>query len=106
MDKKGTIISIIGYLTVAVLILLFGFMGFMVFQDVTHEVKNFKAYQSFCEDKPNFCYCSTIFGFPEECQFKTSWSSQNGFSEDTMALCELAKDLKDKEQLFKAGCLE
>jgi len=65
------------------------------------EVEKYKAYKEFCEERPTFCYCSLRNG---GCEYKTSWSSQEGLSEDIKALCELANKLEDKEILFKAGC--
>jgi len=64
------------------------------------DIKEYTAYKDFCEDRTNFCYCSSWNG----CEFKTSWSSINGLSEDTKALCELATKLNDKKILFKVGC--
>ena len=67
---------------------------------VWEEHQNYLKYKAFCEDKPNFCYCDNGI----VCEFKTSWSSQTRFSNETLALCKLAKELNDKETMFKAGC--
>lgn len=63
------------------------------------DYKEVKAYKEFCATRPSFCFCSTW-----ECQFKTSWNSLEGLSQDTKELCVLANSLKDKETMFKAGC--
>jgi len=81
-----------------VLILIAGAFGFKY---VKEEYDKNKVYDKFCEERPNFCYCG--WG---GCEFKTSWDSMKGLSEDTKELCELAKSLNDKEIIFKAGCEE
>ena len=65
------------------------------------ESKQLKAYENFCEIRPTFCYCNFV-----SCQFKTSWSSVNGFSNDTKELCKLAKEFEDKKTIFRVGCEE
>ena len=96
MNKKGLIKETLGLIFCLILISALVYLLIII---VITEAKNFEEYQSFCEQRPNFCYCS--YG---ECEFKTSWSSINGFSQDTKDLCELATKLEDKKILFKVGC--
>lgn len=77
-------------------------VGFYYFMDsMLDDYSRFQAYKNFCEERPNLCYCSL---WESGCEFKTSWSSVNGLSNDTKELCELAKVLKDKKTLFRVGC--
>lgn len=107
-NSKGKIdiLSIIAVLGILVGISMF----IMVALD---DVRNYKEYKTFCNKRPNFCYCSFRDG---GCTFRaqTIKSAQyvNGvltktsssMSNDTLELCKLAKKLDDRETLFKAGC--
>jgi hypothetical protein len=78
-----------------------------------NDIQEYSQYKSFCEERPSFCYCDWA-----ECTFKTSTSistqyingklikNQSQMSEDTIALCELAKELNDKKLIFETGCEE
>jgi len=81
---------------VALVFLVFG-VSFML----QEEREEYQKYKDFCENRPDFCYCSWI-----QCEFKTLWSSTDGFSEDTRELCKLAIELKDKKTIFRVGCEE
>jgi len=85
---------------IAVLILIgMGVGAYYLINSMIDDYQEYKTYQNFCEERPTFCYCDYL-----SCEFKTSWSSVSGLSNDTIALCDLATKLKDKETLFKAGC--
>lgn len=106
MNKKVLIVQILYFLVVLIATILI--YSWLWKDDITV----YKSYKSFCEDKPDFCYCS----FWEGCTFKTQYSSYSqtingelidssaGFSEDTKALCELATKLNDKKTIFDIGC--
>ena len=72
------------------------------------DYKEYNAYKNFCENRPNFCYCSLL----DNCEFKiqTSQKCINNncnellLSNNTLELCKLAEELNDKNMLFKAGC--
>jgi len=81
------------------LMILLALTMLQVCNSLYDEKKQFDTYKNFCKDRPNFCYCDSI-----SCEYKTSWSSTNGLSEDTKELCEIAKQLNDKKMLFKIGC--
>lgn len=57
--------------------------------------KEYKVYSEFCETRPTLCYCGV-----RGCEMRT----ENEFSDDKKALCELAKSIGDKKTLFKVGC--
>ena len=69
---------------------------------------NYNTYKDFCSDKPSICYCSGFL----ICEFKTSSSQHclNGncseyiLDKNTIELCKIAKELNDKEIMFKVGC--
>ena len=95
MNKKGSWTqTLLSVLFICCLIIL-------VHQFVQPKIDDYKAYREFCKERPNFCYCSLSSG---GCEYKISWNSKDGPSEDTKALCELAKELEDKKTIFKAGC--
>lgn len=109
MNKKANIYKLL-YTTI-IIILLFG--GIYFFGTIAkQEWIRYNAYKEFCDERPNFCYCS---GF--ECDYKvSSWTSTStlngeiienseGMSKESEELCELAKELNDKKMLFKVGCL-
>lgn len=103
MNKKGlfqwlyTILGII--LLVVVLIFLIKFTG--------SEYVNIKAYQKFCEERPEFCYCNF---YQCEYRFESNKRCINGYcydlesSKNLKELCDLAEYLEDKAMLFKAEC--
>lgn len=100
MNKKANVITAlirlicwIGLIVCIIWIISVGYKDYQMY----------KIYTNFCEDKPNFCYCDWFTTY-RRCEFKSQWSSQTGLSNETIQLCELAKSLKDKETLFKAGC--
>lgn len=70
------------------------------------EYETQQIYSNFCDSRPTFCYCNAV-----GCEFKTSSSStwtngiliNNSMSEDTIALCKIATERKDKETIFKVG---
>lgn len=95
MNKKGLIGILLKLIFVALLLLLM----FYSFNYIKKEYHEEKQYSKFCEERPNFCYCDYV-----GCEYKISWSSINGLSEDTKDLCKLAKKLEDKKMLFKARC--
>lgn len=87
---------------ILVLVMLgFGVGIHFLVSDMINEYQEYKIYKDFCEQRPNFCYCSFDSG---GCEFKTSWSSITGLSNDTLELCDLATKLNDKETLFKVSC--
>jgi hypothetical protein len=98
MDKKGLswfqAFILFGLLIIALIGMLH--LG----QKLIDEHNQYREYKQFCEERPTFCYCNLLGG----CEFKTSWSSLDGLSEDTKALCELANKLDDKKIIFRAGC--
>jgi len=87
---------------------------YLIFWVLSPTIAEYNIYNDFCNERPNFCYCSLwdMGG----CEFKTlSYSStqmtngvltnsSSGMSEDTKALCELATKLEDEEMIFKVGC--
>lgn len=83
-----------------VLLVILGVFGYKI---LSEEWNDYQEYKQFCHERPNFCYCSLSSG---GCEYKLSWNSVDGLSEDTKALCKLAKKLDDKEMEFKAGCGE
>jgi len=96
MNKLGGIGG--GFFAIT-LFLILGYILYLVLPPAIDEVRDYWKYEDFCEERPNFCYCS--FG---ECEFKKSWSSTEGLSQDTKDLCKLAKELEDKKTIFKVGC--
>ena len=92
-NKKGGII--VGVLFLMISILFFYGIYFVV----NTELNEYNIYKDFCEERPTFCYCSLF-----ECEFKTLWSSRDGFSEDTKELCKIVKELNDTKMAFKIGC--
>jgi hypothetical protein len=85
---------------IALIVLTLMLVGIFWLVDYTSkEVYEYSQYKDFCEQRPSFCYCSWF-----SCEFKTSWSSVTGFSNETKELCDLATKLNDKETLFKVGC--
>ena len=95
-NKKGFMLNLIVdiiFIVVLLVIVCYFLPG------VLKEREQQKAYTEFCKERPNFCYCDYF-----SCEFKTSWSSVTGFSEDTKDLCKLAKSLNDTKTIFKAGC--
>ena len=102
--KKGqsNIVNISLFIIIVLIIILVNI--FLWYPDY----KEYKVYKNFCDDKPDFCYCS----FFEGCEFKTQTSQKciNGncdellLSDNTLELCKLAEELNDKEILFKVGC--
>ena len=97
-NKKGLIGLIVTICWILIIVLIVIFL-FIQIPKVVKEREQNKAYNAFCEERPCFCYCNYF-----SCEFKTSWSSQTGFSNETIELCNLAKKLNDKEMIFKAGC--
>ena len=96
MNKKAWIFNLIGsFILIFVLVTILS----LIIPPGIKEYKIYKEYKVFCEERPTFCYCSH-----SGCEFKTSWSSQTGFSKETIELCNLAKKLNDKVILFRAGC--
>ena len=93
-NKKG-----LGFLDLIVLVIIILLISVFVVPPVTKELKQMKAYKDFCKERTDFCYCDYF-----SCEFKTSWSSVTGFSEDTKDLCNLAKSLNDTKTQFQAGC--
>ena len=107
MENKAQIIQgilvllIIGVLFLGIFYLLGGFT----------DLKQYREYKSFCQERQDFCYCE--WG---ECEFMTQTSystnyvngnlinNSSSMSEDTIELCKLAKSLDDKEILFRTGC--
>ena len=90
--------------TIAVIILIgMGVGAYYLVNSMIDDYQEYKTYQNFCEDRPTFCYCSF---HSMGCEFKTSWSSQSGFSNETKELCDLAIKIKDKETIFQVGCNE
>jgi len=92
MSVVGKIIVLLGMALIVFILFIFGLF-------LSNSYKEYNTYKTFCEDKPEFCYCSMF-----ACEYKTQWSSVNGLSNDTIELCELANKLNDKETFFKAGC--
>jgi hypothetical protein len=92
-NKKGFIFDLI------VLVIIMFLIGVFVVLFAIKEIKEMNAYKDFCKERTDFCYCDYF-----SCEFKTSWSSVTGFSEDTKDLCELAKSFNDTKTIFKAGC--
>jgi len=100
MNKKG----FLGYLVSAIVFLSI----LLIAIPITYkETKQNFAYHSFCDTRPSFCYCGII-----SCEFRTLRTEKytngelisNEFSNDTLALCDLAKELKDKKTIYKVGC--
>jgi hypothetical protein len=108
MNEKGHILSII--IAIIILIIVLVIVVFAT-KHIIKDMKDYQRYKSFCNERPNFCYCSW-----EECEFKTMSFSSTGFtngiqtsnssgmSEDTIELCKLAKELNDKKMEFRIGC--
>jgi hypothetical protein len=95
-NKKGFMLNlIVDIIFIIVLLIVVVFFAPAVLKEREQQ----KAYTEFCKERPDFCYCEYF-----SCEFKTSWSSVTGFSEDTIALCKLAKSLNDTKTEFKAGC--
>ena len=91
MNNKAILGQIIFVIVVLGILLVVGY----------YTSKDYREYKSFCKERPTYCYCSL-----GNCEFKTSWSSFNGFSNETKELCDLAIKLEDKEMIFKVGCEE
>ena len=91
--------QMLGWMFGIALIMVMVYTIYTLSVSVYHDVSDYNKYKDFCEDRTNFCYCS--YG---ECDFKTSYSSISGMSNDTKDLCALAKELNDKQVLFRTGC--
>lgn len=91
--------SIVVAIVFLIILVGLGALAFWSLSIAYYDYKEYKTYKNFCEDKPTFCYCEF-----DSCGFKTSWSSETGFSNYTLELCDLATKLNDKETLFKVGC--
>ena len=96
-NKKGELI--LSFVVSFILIVFLIIVLIMIIPSAVNEYKRNIEYNAFCEERPNFCYCDRI-----SCEYKTSWSSVNGFSKETTELCNLAKKLNDKKMLFEVGC--
>jgi len=81
-------------LIILLVVCLFGFMMSMIKTVRTHS-----AYKNFCQDKQTYCYCDFA-----SCTYKTTYSSINGFDNNTLELCKLAKELGDRKVIFEVGC--
>lgn len=104
MNKKG----FSGYLVAGIFfILLILIILYSVIPVAIDEYRQRKAYSEFCGSRPSFCYCGAT-----SCEFRTLRTEKyvngslisNEFSEDTIAVCNLAKQLNDKVTIFKVGC--
>lgn len=99
--------SFLGKLFVGFILVLIIVAFISLIPVIVSEYKQQKAYLEFCEERPAFCYCNAI-----ECEFRTLRTEKyvnnslisNEFSEDTKALCDLAKELNDKRTIYKVGC--
>lgn len=108
MNKKAMSLDLLLFVGLIILV-SWGIWHFVLEEDV----KNYKEYKEFCEERPDFCYCAWF-----ECEYKTSsWTStkiingklinnSSGISKETKELCDLATKLEDKKMLFKIGCLK
>jgi hypothetical protein len=111
MNKKGEYISVGDIIGIALVVGIIFLAGYGV-SYLKSEYDNYKEYKNFCEDKPNFCYCSLMDGCTFKTQYTTSSSLTNGIltsssetmSQDTKELCNLAKKLNDKKTIFEVGC--
>jgi hypothetical protein len=88
----------VGLIFVLIMI-AFGAGAYFLIDSVLGDYEDYKTYKDFCNARPSFCYCEWL-----DCEFKTRWSSVDGFSNDTKELCKLAKELGDKKTLFRVGC--
>jgi hypothetical protein len=103
MNRKGLLGALIGIILICFLI----YIIYLIIPQVYFEVKHVNAYKDFCEKRYNFCYCNWM-----GCEFRVQKTQKylngslvsNEFSEDTIAICNLAKKLNDKKMLFKIGC--
>jgi hypothetical protein len=109
MNKKADVYDFFGIMFLLLIVIL----SIIGFRAISKEYNQYKEYKSFCEDRPNFCYCDLWDG---GCSFKSKYtsstSSTNGIltsstetmSQDTKDLCNLAKQLNDKKTIYKVGC--
>lgn len=89
-------------LQIALIIIGITFFGYIIYLLISSTIKDYNEYEiykSFCEDKTDFCYCSTF-----QCIFKTQWSSISGLNNESKELCNIARELNDKEVIFEIGC--
>jgi len=94
---KQDIFSII----IIIVIIGFLFLGIFYFGEAAiKDVRNYKSYKKFCEERQDFCYCEHL-----ECSFKAKYV--NGVpSEDVKELCDLARSLNDSSMYFDFSCME
>jgi len=97
MSREEFVEASWGFIFIVAILFCFSMAVYAGYQ----EYQDYKVYRDFCEERSNFCYCEMF-----SCEFRTTWSSQTGFSKETLELCELAKELNDKSMIFKTGCEE
>ena len=96
IDDIMKLIAVIG-LVIAII-----FLGFLSY----NEYQEYKIYKEFCQDK-DICYCESL-----NCEFRTQRTEKyingelisNELSNETKELCNLAKELDDKEVMFRGEC--
>ena len=106
-DKENSIKDWVIMIIAMGLLVIFLIIIYYLMSSIYHDIKSYKEYEAFCDGKQDLCYC-----YDWSCEFKTSSSqtcinnncSNIQLSEDTQELCNLAKELNDKEVLFKIGC--
>ena len=99
MNKKGIFGEIVGSLMVCAM----GYILFILATSISGDYQKYKAYNTFCEERPDFCYCKGVLS----CEFRTSSTCINNecnYSQDTIDLCKLAESMADKEVIFRVGC--
>lgn len=95
MNKKG----FLGFILGGVALVLFLLITLSLANQYTNEKIEYNTYKPFCDERPTFCYCEM-----GRCEFKLGCDLDSETSEDIKDLCNLAKELNDKEMIFKAGC--
>lgn len=91
MNKKAIIGSIVGL----VVIIMLCFVGCIIYQEYIEH----KSYRDFCNERPSFCYCSSVLS----CEFRID---EDLFNKEIQELCELATERNDRKIMFKARCIK
>jgi len=92
--KSSKAKTFIGFLIVGILFLGFLVASFIFVKGLVEEIKLYKNYKVFCQDKL-ICKCSG-----GSCDFSTRWESSAGRPEELRQLCEFAEELGDEGLVF------
>lgn len=101
---------------VLILIILLFIIGssaaLLLIEGIFNDLGSAMAYSEYCNFHDKFCYCEKFIFIPISCGFNLESSiscingvcSDHSYSNDTKAICDIAKKYNDKSVMFGMEC--